>query len=303
MSVSILPRTAPTTASRTGASALPFPVAGWGAIEALAAVHDVRRGWPGLLPDATPLVVQALTTVVLRVGHVVAKVYPPGTDPARLDEVQAALAGCTTVHVPSGPALPTPHGVVTLASWLPAARPVGWPTVGGLLRRFHDEAAAAPLPGWSPVSRLSEEAAVLEPEQAGVLLEARELLLAAVGQVPSVLGEGAIHGDLSPSNVLRGPGGPVLIDLDWVAVGPREYDLASAARRLRAGVLSRRSYARFCAAYGYDVRGWAGLPLVDLVADLGGVAFRIWDDRHHGRPLDWIEAEVARWRDPLSRAG
>jgi hypothetical protein len=248
-------------------------------------------------------VVQALTTVVLRLGDLAVKVYPPGTDAAHLDEVHAALAHCATVLLPLGRAVATPHGLVTAAPWLAPARPVGWPAVGAVLRRFHDEAAGAVLPRWSPLSRLADEVATLDPEHGEVLMQAREVLLDAVRQVPSALGEGVIHGDLSPSNVLRGPFGPLLIDLDWVATGPREYDLASAARRLRNGELSRRSYARFCASYGYDVRRWAGLPLVDLVADLGGVAFRLWDDRHHGRPLDWLPDEVARWRDPLSRAG
>jgi len=299
VSVSFLP----STARRADAAALPLPVQGWGVAEALAALDDVRRMRPGLLAAGTPIVVQALTTVVLRSGDLAVKVYPLGTDAARLDAVHAALTGCTSVSLPLAPASVTPHGVVTVAPWVPGARPVSWPLLGALLHRFHDEAAGAPLPPWAPLTRLAEGVATLVPEHAEVLMNAREVVLDALDAVPSVLGQGAIHGDLSPSNALRGPTGPLLIDLDWVAIGPREYDLASAARRLRSGQLSRSTYARFCAAYGHDVRAWAGLPLVDLVADLSGVAFRLWDDRHHGRPLDWLPAEIARWRDPLSRAG
>jgi hypothetical protein len=39
--------------------------------------------------------------------------------------------------------------------------------------------------------------------------------------------------------------------------------------------------------------------VLNKIADLGGVAFRLWDDRHHGRPLDWVPAEVELWRSPL----
>ena len=113
------------------------------------------------------------------------------------------------------------------------------------------------------------------------------------------MGEGAIHGDVSPANVMRTPEGPRLIDLDWVARAPREYDLASAARRVRAGEMSRRDYARFCTAYGVDVRSWPGLPLMDRIADLGGVAFRLWDCRHHGQDLAWVERELREWTMPL----
>ena len=299
MSVSFLP----STALRADPPPLPLPAHSWGVTDALAAVDDVRRTQPGLLPVGAPVVVQALTTVVLRLGDLAVKVYPLGTDAARLDEVHCALAGCTSVSLPLAPAAVTPHGLVTVAAWVPGARPVSWPLLGALLRRFHDEAAGAPLPRWAPLTRLADGVATLAPEHAEVLMNAREVVLDALDAVPSVLGQGAIHGDLSPSNVLRGPAGPLLIDLDWVAVGPREYDLASAPRRVRSGQLSRTTYARFCAAYGHDVRAWAGLPLVDLVADLSGVAFRLWDDRHHGRPLDWLPAEIDRWRDPLSRAG
>jgi hypothetical protein len=86
-----------------------------------------------------------------------------------------------------------------------------------------------------------------------------------------------------------------LIDLDWTVMGPRELDLAPVARRYRTGEIDRTTYLDFCRAYGHDVRGWAGLPLLDRIAELGGVVFRIWDCRHHGRDLDWLDAELRRW--------
>jgi hypothetical protein len=279
---------------------LPLPVAGWGAREALLAVEEARLAMPDLPLRVT--VVSALTTVVLRAGGHAVKVYPPGTDPEHLDRLTRALAGSATVHVGSRRAVTTSYGVVTLVPWLPAARPVSWPELGALLRAFHDEHAAADVPPWQPLSRLPSQVAGLRPEHAAVLLDARTALLDALAGVASQLGFGAIHGDVSPSNVMRTGTGPRLIDVDWVARAPREYDLAAAARRFRAGEIPRSAYVGFCAGYGYDVRSWPELPLLDRIADLDGVAFRLWDSRHHGGDLDWVAREVALWRTPLQRA-
>lgn len=280
---------------------LPLPVPGWGVPDAVRAWHaalerlpdDVRRGL-GLEAATEP--VSALSTVVLRAGAWAVKVYPPGTDPAHVEQVRLGLAGTRTALVPVLAPVATPDGVVTVAPWLRDAAPVGWAEVGVLLRRFHDDHAGAPLPPWQPLSRVVPQAAALPPEAAEVLVRARDLLLAEVAATWSELGWGAVHGDVSPSNVLLDDGVPRLIDLDWAAVAPRELDLAPVARRLRTGEVDRATYAAFCRGYGHDVRGWAGLDVLDRVADLGGLAFRVWDCRHHGRDLDWLPAELRRWR-------
>jgi hypothetical protein len=284
-------------ATVAAATPLPLPETAWGAAEAFAALGEARPWLPVAVPEAS--VVSALTTVVLRAGDHAVKVYPPGTDAAHLDRLAGALGGSTTAHVPTGRAVVTSYGVVTTVPWLARARRVSWAEVGDLLRRFHAEHADADVPRWTPLSRLPSQVQGLAAEDAAVLLGARAELLTALSEVRSEAGEGAIHGDVSPSNVMRTPSGPRLIDLDWVARAPREYDLASAARRFRAGAISRRTYAGFCRAYGYDVRCWPGLPVLDRIADLGGVAFRIWDSHHHGTGLDWLPDELKVWRTPL----
>jgi hypothetical protein len=297
MSLAVPTTCAPLVARAPAAMPLPLPARSWGAVQALAALDEARPFLPGGLPDAT--VVSALTTVVLRAGDHAVKVYPPGTDPAHLDRISTVLAGSSTAHLPTAPAVVTSYGVLTLTPWLSAAGTVTWPELGALLRAFHSEHVDADVPPWSPLSRLASQVAGLPPEWAGVLLAARDQLLEALAEVGSWVGEGAIHGDVSPANVMCTPDGPRLIDLDWVARAPREYDLASAARRVRAGEMSRRTYAGFCTAYGADVRTWAGLPLMDRIADLGGVAFRLWDCRHHGQDLAWVEQELKEWTTPL----
>ena len=250
LAVSAAPDLPPPLESSLGRplSPLPLPARHWGAAQALEALAEARLSLPVHLPGAT--VVSALSTVVLRSGDYAVKVYPPGTDPTHLDQITRALTGTSTAYLPLHRAVVTSHGTVTLTPWLHPARPVTWPETGGLLRRFHIEHADAPVAPWMPLSRVPSQVDGLAAEAAGVLLAARAALLTALGRVRSQLGEGTLHGDVSPSNVLRTPHGPRLIDLDWVARGPREYDLTSASRRFRAGELSRRTYAGFCRAYG-----------------------------------------------------
>lgn len=289
----VAPVTPPAPPVRT-AVPLPLPAPGWGVREALAALDAAHLRLPALGGAPTP--VSVLSTVVLRAGDRAVKVYPLGTDAAHLDRLRRALAGVASVVAWDAEPVETPHGVVTVMPWVTADGPVGWPEVGGLLRAFHDETAALEVPAWTPLSRLPSAVSDLPPEQAAVLLGARADLLAALDAAGSVLGTGVLHGDVSLENAVRTSAGPRFIDPDWVACGPREHDLASAARRLARGEIDRSTYAGFCDAYGHDVRSWPGLPLLDRVADLGAVAFRLWDCRHHGRDLDWLDAELRRWR-------
>lgn len=290
------PSAAPDARQRT--HPLPLPTSGWGAAHGLAALELARPHLPVPIGHDVE-VVSALTTVVLRVGDHAVKVYPPGTSGAHLDELSARLAGSLTAHIAAVGAVTTEHGVVTVAPWLACVGESTWAELGTLLRRFHTEHDRTELPAWTPLSRLPSQVAALPTEHAAVLLEARALLLAALAGLRSELGRGVIHGDVAVSNAMQTPEGLRLIDLDWAAVGLREYDLAGAARRVAAGEISPGEYRAFCDAYGYDVRSWPGLPVLNRIADLGGVAFRLWDDRHHGRPMDWVSAEVALWRTAL----
>lgn len=276
---------------------LPLPEGRWGAGEALLAVAEARPHLPPL--PAALRVVSALSTVVVEAGQYAVKVYPPGTDAAHLHRLATALGSSGTAHVPTWAPVTTLHGVVTTSPWLPAAAPVSWAELGELLGAFHREHAAADVPEWAPLSRLHAQVTTLPPGPARVLVDARASLLTALADVRSELGHGVIHGDVSPLNVLRSGQGPRLIDLDWVARAPREYDLASAARRVRSGEISGGDYRAFCAGYGFDVLGWPGLRVLDRIAELGSVAFRIWDCRRQGLDIGWLPAELASWHTPL----
>lgn len=277
---------------------LPLPTADWHLLDALDAVAEARLALPDL-PATGAVVVSDLTTVVLRLGEHAVKVYPPGTDPEHLARVVAGLAGSTTALLPTAAPVVTSSGVVLVSPWRTAVRPVDWAGTGALLRRFHDDHADADVAAWDPLRRLVTQVAGLPDDDARVLLDARLAVLDALTGVRPFLPPGIVHGDVSPLNVLHTCDGPVLIDIDFVARGPREYDLFSAARRHVTGELDDAAYLGFCRAYGADVRGWDGFAVLDRIGRLGGVAFRLWDDRRHGRPLDWVAHAVQEWRTPL----
>lgn len=78
-----------------------------------------------------------------------------------------------------------------------------------------------------------------------------------------------VHGDAHTGNLLRTPDGTtVLCDLDTVAWGPPEADLAPAAH---GKVRFRRDpddYARFADRYEFDVLAWSGWPVLRRLRDL-----------------------------------
>ncbi|MFC4555942.1 phosphotransferase [Georgenia faecalis] len=284
---------------------LPMPLASWGVPEARLALDEARLACH--VPLAPVTLISALTTVVFRCGDHAVKVYPPGTDPGHLARLATALTGSASALLPIAPPIVTSWGVATLTPWVgvaprrgPAPTPAaGWAGTGALLRAFHAEHLDADVPVWDPLRRVVTQTRDLPDAAAAVLLDARGTLLEELARLRSPLGVGVVHGDVSPSNVLAGPGGPVLIDLDFAARAPLEYDLSSAARRADAGEIDAVTYLAFCRAYGHDVRTWDGRVVLDAIAALGGVAFRIWDDRRAGRELTWLDGAVARWRTPL----
>ena len=75
--------------------------------------------------------------------------------------------------------------------------------------------------------------------------------------------ENAVHGDAHVKNLICTPHGErVLIDFEAFARGSREIDLAVTATEYEIGWHTSEDYKDFCSAYGYDVRGWDGFPVL-----------------------------------------
>lgn len=103
-----------------------------------------------------------------------------------------------------------------------------------------------------------------------------------------------IHGDAHRKNIVREQSGTVLmLDLERVCVGPREWDLIVAAVYHRVGWYTAQDYAEFVHAYGRDVTTWAGFETVAGIRQLRMIA---WLAARTGREPRLIPEVQARLR-------
>jgi hypothetical protein len=68
--------------------------------------------------------------------------------------------------------------------------------------------------------------------------------------------------------VRNGHGRVVLLEFEAAAVGPREWDLLPTAIRVDRYGLPEEEYREFADTYGFDVRAWAGYPVLREVREL-----------------------------------
>ncbi|GAA3486237.1 phosphotransferase enzyme family protein [Streptomyces cremeus] len=203
-------------------------------------------------------------------GSFVAKVGRGSPDlAARAKRELAVGAWLADVGVPAvRPAAGKPWLVdghpVTLWHRLPdAVRPSEPRDVAELLNLVH--ALPAPpfalpprdlLDGVERWLRLAGDA--IDPEDAVYLRGRRDGFAASAAALVPHLPQGPIHGDALPRNVMVGPDGPVLVDLETFSSDFREHDLVVMALSLDRYGLPEERYDAFVAAYGWDVREWDG---------------------------------------------
>lgn len=84
----------------------------------------------------------------------------------------------------------------------------------------------------------------------------------------SALGLGLIHGDAHLGNCYMTESGPVLIDFDFAAWGPREWDLIPAILESRRFGSGPNVYYDFSEVYGADILSWPGLETMLLIREL-----------------------------------
>ncbi|GGO92251.1 phosphotransferase enzyme family protein [Wenjunlia tyrosinilytica] len=98
----------------------------------------------------------------------------------------------------------------------------------------------------------------VDPADMAFLRARRDEYALAGREVKPVLDPGPIHGDALPRNVLVGPDGPVLMDLETFSTDLREHDLVvMALTRDRYGMPDSQ-YRSFTSGYGWDVTEWDG---------------------------------------------
>jgi aminoglycoside phosphotransferase (APT) family kinase protein len=210
---------------------------------------------------------------VFGAGDLVVKV---GRDTELLERARRELrvAGwLAAVQVPavraarSEPLLVDGHPVTVWHRLPEPVRPARPRDLAALLRRVH--ALAAPgfalprrdlLGGVDRWLRLAGDA--IDPADAVYLRHRRDTFEPEAAALTPHLPPGPVHGDALPRNVLVGPHGPVLVDLETFSSDLREHDLVvMALSRDRYG-LGAAPYQEFTDAYGWDVRDWEGCAVL-----------------------------------------
>ncbi|MFF5296471.1 phosphotransferase family protein [Paractinoplanes globisporus] len=106
-------------------------------------------------------------------------------------------------------------------------------------------------------------------ELIGQLLTRCDEIERELAAVTWTLPVGTIHGDAHTGNLLRTAAGRVLLcDLDTVADGPREADLAPVAHGVARFGRDRADYESFADRYGFDLLGAPSWPALRRLRDL-----------------------------------
>jgi aminoglycoside phosphotransferase (APT) family kinase protein len=98
-------------------------------------------------------------------------------------------------------------------------------------------------------------------------------------------------------NVLLRGGDPVFIDLERVAIGPREWDLIDTAVTVTRFGLPEQHYRAFAGTYGFDVRAWNGYQTYRRLWELRAITWLMQHGRHHSEGVQEIEVRLQSWRD------
>jgi aminoglycoside phosphotransferase (APT) family kinase protein len=162
---------------------------------------------------------------------------------------------------------------------VPEPRPTAT-DLGQLLRTLHDQPALPEPPDRftdplaSIANALDQYPDFLPPTQRRWLAGRISQLRAAWHTLEFPHPPGLIHGDAHPGNLMRTPTGRVILgDWDHVAIGPREWDLAQIQyTRRRFGRPDDVEVGRFATAYGWDLRGWPGLPTLVAIREISGLS-------------------------------
>ncbi|EGX55732.1 hypothetical protein SZN_31434 [Streptomyces zinciresistens K42] len=246
---------------------------------------------------------------VLACGDLVVKV---GRDAGLLDRAQRELdvagwleeAGVPAVRAADPAARLVRGHPVTLWHRLPDGPRAAEPRdLAELLRRVH--ALPAPsftlprrelLGGVERWLRLAGDA--IDPADAEFLRERRDGFAVAAAALTPQLPPGPIHGDALPRNVRVGTDGrPVLIDLETFSFDLREHDLVvMALSRDRYG-LPAAAYDSFVGTYGWDVRDWAGCPVLRGARETASCAWVAQHAPADPKALAEFERRVASLRE------
>jgi aminoglycoside phosphotransferase (APT) family kinase protein len=174
---------------------------------------------------------------------------------------------------------------------------------GRLLRTFHQRAATVrlTLERWQPLASANRRLAQLQgrypPADLAMLRNWAEQIAAELDHVEQALPPGVIHGQAEVGNVLLRGGDPVFIDLERVAIGPREWDLIDTAVTVTRFGLREEHHRDFADTYGFDVRAWSGYQTYRRLWELRAITWLMQHGRHRHEVAQEIEVRLQSWRD------
>jgi Ser/Thr protein kinase RdoA (MazF antagonist) len=149
---------------------------------------------------------------------------------------------------------------------------------GRLLRRFHDLPAtdAPPVPVFDQMTRIRQR---LDRIRAAEIIskQTEAVLTGVVGRATAMadslgdtrLGRGILHGDAMPGNALQSGGEMVMIDLDSVCAGSREWDLVPmyvSSKRFSGN--GERRWRAFLEGYGVNEGDLPDLQAASIIKQL-----------------------------------
>ncbi len=142
------------------------------------------------------------------------------------------------------------------------------------LRSIHELPAeqAPELPVFDPFARVMhriEQSPIPEKDRA-FLAETLEDVRAQLPDLEFPLAPAVLHGDAHVQNLMVPTDGrPVVIDLENMAQGQPEWDLAVTATEWQvAGFWADDQYREFAGEYGFDIRDWSGFEILRRVQSI-----------------------------------
>jgi len=174
-----------------------------------------------------------------------------------------------------------------------------------LLSRLHrlSPPARFRLPADNPLGRVRTrlETAALSVSDRKFLLARLEALHVELPELRFPLPEGPVHGDAHGENLMITADGPVMIDLERFAWGHPEWDLSMTATEYQtAGWWTADEYARFVSAYGCDVTGWEGYPVLRAAQELKMTSWLAQNVAESREVADEVAARIATLRGQVA---
>lgn len=171
--------------------------------------------------------------------------------------------------------------VVTAWSWIDRSGPTDPYDLGLLARTLRERTsiAAALLPTFEPFGAIAAAVAGMDrtdPEVEFVRQRADELSEVWPGVVvDDPLGRSIVHGDLHPGNVVEGPGGPMLTDLELTGAGGAAFDAAPSVVAVSRYGGDPAKLSDFLKGFGSDPRPWAGFDTYVALYELWVTAWAV----------------------------